>query len=233
MFAEQLEQVIPNILGRDIDHMAKALWQAFAAGQITEEEAARLAMLLEARRGVARAAPRSPAGAFKPLAFVPRRPQRSPDQQRSLLRRRQLAAAGPLPPALAAMFTVGELAVINVIGAEIRQQGCCDRSIDELAARSGTSRATVQRAVHAACFAGLLTKEERPRRGQKSETNILRCVSREWAAWLKRYRVSNARPHGDQGSNSEAVNQWKGSQKPCRDRSVDEPLTVPPIPFRP
>ena len=51
MFAEQLAQLIPNILGRDIDHMAKALWQAFSAGQVTDDEAARLAMLLEARGG--------------------------------------------------------------------------------------------------------------------------------------------------------------------------------------
>ncbi len=38
----------------------------------------------------------------------------------------------------------------------------------------------------AAGFAGLITKEKRPRKGGKSLTNIIRVVSREWSAWLKR-----------------------------------------------
>jgi hypothetical protein len=219
VFAEQIEQLIPNILGRDVDYVAKTLWQAFSAGQVTDDEAGRLAMLIEARRGVARASG-SPVGAFKPIAFTPRRPQRSPDQRRSLLRRRQLAAAGPLPPHLAAGFTTGELSVLAVIASEVRQQGTCDRSIDELAARAGVSRATVQRAVRAAVFGGLITKEERPRRGQKSLTNVIRIVSREWLAWIRRGprrpiagdRVSVSQPHGQQRPESEAVKQWKSSQ---------------------
>lgn len=208
MFAASLEAVIHSSLSRDVDHLARNLWQAYSAGSVTEEEAARLAMLLEARRGVARAQGARLSG-FKPIVFVPRRPQRSPDQQASLLRRRQLSQ-GPLPPHLCSMFTVGELSVLAIVGAEIAQNGCCDRSVDELAARSGTSRATVQRAVHAACFAGILTKEERPRKGCKSLTNILRCVSREWMAWLKRYRVSAVKPHGQVGFR-EAVSQPKNA----------------------
>jgi hypothetical protein len=122
MFAEQIEGVIHSSLCRDLDHVARNLWQGFAAGQVTDDEAARLATLLEARRGIARAqgARRSD---FRPIAFTPRRPQRSPDRQRSRLRRRQLAAAGPLPPHLAAMFTPGELAAMAIIGSEIRQNG--------------------------------------------------------------------------------------------------------------
>lgn len=185
MFAEQLAEVIHTCSRRDLDYTARSLWRAFASGAVTEEEAERLASLLEARRGLARAAG-SPTGAFRPLTFTPRRPQRSPDQRASLLRRRQLAAAGPLPPALASLFTTGELSVLSVIGSEVRLQGCCSRSIDEIAARAGVGRSTVQRAVRVAAIAGLVTKEERPRRGCKSETNVIRIVSAAWLDWLKK-----------------------------------------------
>jgi hypothetical protein len=110
------------------------------------------------------------------------------------------------------MFTPGELAAMTIIGSEIRQNGVCTLSQDEIAARAGVSYKTVQRAIRAAGFAGIMTKEERPRRAQKSLTNILRCVSREWAAWLKRGprrqagtdRVTNATTHGQQGFRQES-----------------------------
>lgn len=226
MLADQIGAVIHNCSLRDLDHIARKLWQAYGSGTISEPEAERLASALELRRGVRRAElPRGMAPVA--LSFVPRRPQRSPDRVRSQLRRRQLAAAGPLPPALACMFTTGELAALAVIGAEVRQQGTCDRSIDELAARAGVSRSTVQRAIRQACIAGLVTKEERPRRGQKSQTNILRVVSREWSAWLKRagrqpgqpHRVSILKPHGQQ-QESQAV-------KKTGDSPIHRPLTAP------
>lgn len=185
MLADQIGAAIHTCSLRDLDHVARHLWQGYGSGAITEADAEHLASALELRRGMRRAElPRGMAPAA--LAFVPRRPQRSPDRQRSILRRRQLAAAGPLPPALAAMFTTGELAVLNVVGSEIRQNGTCTRTLDEIAARAGVCRRTAQRAIRAAAVAGLLTIEERPRKGAKSLTNIIRVVSREWTAWLKR-----------------------------------------------
>jgi hypothetical protein len=214
MLAEQIEDVIHKSLCRDLDHVAKLLWQAHGSGTVSDEEAARLATLLEARRGVARAQGARHSG-FKPISFTPRRPQRSPDRQRSLLRRRQIASAGGMPPFLAAGFTVAEQSVLAIIAGEVRLHGTCDRSIDELVARSGTSRSTVQRAIRAAGFAGLTVKQERPRRGQKSETNVIRIVSKEWLAWIRRgpprqsagNRVSILKPHGQQDLESESSNE--------------------------
>ena len=48
--------------------------------------------------------------------FPPRRAQYCSDRTASILRRRKLAASGPLPPALASQFTTGELAVLRIIG---------------------------------------------------------------------------------------------------------------------
>src|SRR4051794_16747019 len=87
-----------------------------------------------------------------------RRPQRSPDRQRSLERRRKLAASGPMPPALAARFTTGELAVLKIVADEVRTKGACVLSVAEMAARSGTSESTVRRALRAAV--GLITGRE-------------------------------------------------------------------------
>jgi len=70
-----------------------------------------------------------------------------------------------MPPALACKFTVSELAVLRIIGDEVRQHGQCDRCVDEIAARAGVCRRMVQNAIREAARLGLLTVEElRPRR---------------------------------------------------------------------
>ena len=43
-------------------------------------------------------------------------PQRSPDKQKSYERRHELAFSGPLPPHLAARFTVGQMSCLRVVG---------------------------------------------------------------------------------------------------------------------
>jgi hypothetical protein len=68
-----------------------------------------------------------------------------------------------------------------------RHNGVCGAYIDELAGRAGVSRATVQRALRQARALGLITVQERRRRGQKSLANIVRIVSREWIQWIGFY----------------------------------------------
>src|SRR5206468_5123794 len=97
---------------------------------------------------------------------------------------RHLAASGPMPPALACKFTVSELAVLRIIGDEVRQHGCCDRCIDEMAARAGVCRSMVKNAIRTAACLGLLTVEERRREGRRNLPNVVRIVSREWLQWL-------------------------------------------------
>ena len=57
--------------------------------------------------------------------------------------------------------------------------------LDCIAARSGTSRSTVQRALREAQLLGLIVVQERRRAGQRSLTNIVRVISQEWRTWLR------------------------------------------------
>jgi len=91
-----------------------------------------------------------------------------------------------MPPALASKFTVSELAVLRIVGDEVRERGCCDRTVDEIAARAGTCRTVVKDAIRTAATLGLLTVQERRRQGQKNLPNVVRIVSREWTQWLAR-----------------------------------------------
>ena len=102
-----------------------------------------------------------------------------------------------MPPALACRFTVGELAVLRIVGDEVRQHGHCDRTLGEIAARAGVSRSTAKNAIRAAAAMGLLTVQERRREGRVNLPNVLRVVSREWLQWLSRRADRANRPKGE------------------------------------
>ena len=123
-------------------------------------------------------------------AFPARVEQRSPDRRASIERRRHLAASGPMPPAMASRFTVGELAVLRIVGDEVAQHGLCDRSLAELAARAGVCRKLAQITLRMAARDGLVAIERRPRPGRKNLSNVVRIISAEWMAWLQRGRRS-------------------------------------------
>ena len=170
-----------------LDHLSKAVWQALAAGAVGDDDAQSLAERLHARRSVIRG-DLKPVGlpAGRPSLFPPRRLQRAPKRPVAIARRRHLAASGPMPPSLACKFTVGELAVLRIVGDEVRQHGQCDRCVDELAARAGVCRSLVKNAIRTAARLGLVTVEERRREGRRNLPNVVRVVSREWLAWLAR-----------------------------------------------
>jgi len=175
-----------------LDHLSRAIWQGLAAGAVGDDDAQGLAERLHARRGVLR-------GEIKPVGipvgrlsiFPPRRLQRAPKRPVAIARRRHLAASGPMPPALACKFTVSELAVLRIIGDEVRQHGHCDRCVDEIAARAGVCRRMVQNALREAARLGLVTIEERRREGRRNLPNVVRIVSKEWTSWLIRGRRSS------------------------------------------
>src|SRR5215217_909745 len=170
-----------------LDHLSRSIWQGLAAGAVGDDEAQALAERLHARRSVLRGEIKPvglPPG--RPSIFPPRRPQRTPQRSVAIARRRHLAASGPMPPRLACKFTVSELAVLRIVGDEVRQHGCCARSIAELAARAGCGRTTAQNALRHAARLGLVTVQERRRQGRKNDTNVIRIVSKEWLAWLAR-----------------------------------------------
>lgn len=194
-----------------LDHLSKAIWQGLVAQAVSDDQAQQLAELIHARRIIVRGDIKPvgiPPG--RPSIFPPRRLQRPTLRPIAIARRRHLAASGPMPPSLACRFTVGELAVLRIVGDEVRERGHCDRTLAEIAARAGVSRTTAQNALRAAAAMGLVTVEERRRKGQVNLPNIVRVVSREWTLWLTRKeerakkaeceggRVQKSRPHGQE-----------------------------------
>lgn len=175
MFNDALSAAIAAARPHQFDQLARAIWAAVGSGAIGDEDASAALESIRTRQ-LAQLEPKPPT--------LPR-PPRSPDRQASIARRRHLAASGPCPPHLAARFTTGELAALACVASEVGHHGTCSAYIDALAARSGTSRATVQRALRQAKRLGLITVEERRRRGQKSLTNVIRIVSPEWLTWIR------------------------------------------------
>src|SRR3954462_10619855 len=103
MFAEQLRQAVEAAPRVELGKVSGLLWRAYAAGQVTEDQASELSDLIEARRA---------------LPAVQRPTQRRlgsrPRSGASMERRRRWAAGGLLPPALAARFTLAEVAALAV-----------------------------------------------------------------------------------------------------------------------
>jgi hypothetical protein len=188
MFLHALAGAIDAAHPRQFDHLSRQLWQAHAAGHIADQDAQTLAERLHSRRGdpgVAQGALFPAKGQNAPAGFIRRPESKSPDRRRSIERRRRLAASGPMPPTLACQYTVGELAVLRIVGDEIHAKGTCDRSLNEIAARAGVCRKLAQLTLRMAARDGLVTIERRPRPGRKNLSNIVRIISQAWLTWLR------------------------------------------------
>src|SRR4051812_39470816 len=209
-----------------LDHLSRSIWQGVTAGTVADDNAQALAERLHARRGVLR-------GDLKPIGippgrpsiFPPRRLQRAPQRPVAIARRRHLAASGPMPPALACKFTVSELAVLRIIGDEVRQHGHCDRCVDEIAARAGVCRRMVQNAVREAAQLGLLAIEERRREGRRNLPNVLRIISKEWTSWLARGGRSS-RPAAEPVIGCKKMHPTDSSYKTQRSRTSEPVLAA-------
>src|SRR3954463_11505862 len=125
MFVEQLRRAVEASPRCELAKVAGLLWRAYAAGQVTEDQASELSEMIEARRAIPVPPPR-------PRLRVGSRP-RKPE---SLARRRGWVAGGLLPPALAARFTLAETAVLAVIAGEVVRHGRCTLVIEHIAARA-------------------------------------------------------------------------------------------------
>jgi hypothetical protein len=198
--------------------------RAYANGALSEDDYQRLWEAIAERRAEARPKPRA-AASSAPRGSA-RRPQRSPDRQASIERRRRLVASGPLPPPLAARFTWGEVAVMRIVGDECRAHGCCTLHIDAIAARAGVHRTTVQNALREAQGRGevpgspIISVQERRHKGQRSLTNIIRIVSREWSDWL---RKGPRRPAMGVGSNCTTDKKLSTTDTSKKERNSDAP----------
>lgn len=183
MLAEQLSAAITTARTTAmLDNAARLTWRGLAEGLIDESAAERLSTATEARRLALKGQGRQIAA--KPALARPR-PCRSPDRARSIARRRQIAASGAMPGTIAASFTTGEVAALSVIARECQRSGSCSWFMERIAAVAGVSRTTARNALRQAQALGLVSVEERRRRGWRSDSNIVRIVLREWLAWLK------------------------------------------------
>ena len=187
---EQLAAAITSAPSFDVlDNLARLTWRGLAEGHIAEADAAALGIAVEARRTAFRdrgprlppPASRRPGGPSTP----PRRTPRSPDRQRSLERRRRQATSGILPAQLACRFTLGQVAVLAVVGRQTKATGSCALPIDAIAAMAGVSRTLVKGALREAVRLGLVRVDERPRPGRRHDTNVVTITSAEWRTWLK------------------------------------------------
>lgn len=140
--------------------------------------------------------------------FTRRRYQRSPDRERSIQRRRQLAASGHMPPALACHLTTGEQAVARIIVDEMVTHGRCELCLDAIAARAGVSLKTAQRALRRLGdgkesawepIVGLnwITVEFRPvGGGRKNLPNVVTINNEQWLVWIARGPIRPRNPAG-------------------------------------
>src|SRR3954471_18818104 len=110
MFHDQLRRAVEASPRAELPAVSALLWRAYAAGSLSEAEAAALSEAIELKRALP--PPQKPAQ---------RRPGSRPRSPASLERRRRWAAAGALPPQLAARFTTAENAVLSVVAAEVRR----------------------------------------------------------------------------------------------------------------
>src|SRR6476659_973288 len=132
MFHDQFGTAIERAGRNRSDALFSPVPRALGAGSLADDRAQQLYELIQRRRGPRPFRTSVPAGTdvLAPRYFIQRSPeQRSPDRRASLLRRREHAATGPLPPNLATGFTTGELAVLKVISDEALAHGACDRSL--------------------------------------------------------------------------------------------------------
>lgn len=208
MFAEELRRAAEVAPLARLHEVSAALWKAFAAGGLGEAEAGAISELIEARKTAKDPAITGPA--------APRRVGSRPRTDASMERRRRWAAAGRMPPQLAARFTLAEAAVLAVVAAETAKRGDCRLCHEHVAAVAGVSRTTVKAALRRARMLGLVTIEERRAAAWRNLANVVRIVSREWQAWMRLARRS-PEPGGG-GKCPPATNtsvQGSGRQRPA------------------
>ncbi|WP_207919158.1 transcriptional regulator [Methylobacterium segetis] len=189
MLVDEMRRSIERCELTRLPEVSSAVWKAFGAAAITEDEAGELSQLIAARQVAWNAAKAAPSA----RRSVGTRPRTSA----SLERRRKWCASGFLPPAIAARFSPAENAVLAVIAAECGPtgEGTCDLAIAYVAALAGVSETTVRNAVRAAKALGLLAVEERRVTAFRSLTNLVRLYEPAWRSWL-RHRAKTAKGGG-------------------------------------
>ena len=185
MLAQQIETATRTASLSQLDHLAKQAWSAWGEGHLSDTQAEAVASGIEARRRDIRHRTYASPASRSRATLSPSKPPSSPDRRKSIARRRKQAASGVVPARLASHFTQGQIAVLTVVGREIKKRGNCSMPIDQIAALAGVCRTLVKDALHEARRLGLVSVIERPRPGRCSDTNIVEIISPEWKSWLR------------------------------------------------
>jgi hypothetical protein len=173
-FAGEIRRAVMASPRIKLPEIRSAMYKAFTAGQLTEAEAEELDTLINAKAAIPQTE--------KP---VQRHVGSRPRSSASMERRRSWAAAGRLPPALAARFTLGEAAVLAVVASEVTKRGSCSLAIGHIAALAGVCASTVKNALRAAHVLGLIRIEERRLTAWRNLPNLVTITSPEWLSWLR------------------------------------------------
>jgi hypothetical protein len=173
-FCEELRRAVVSVPRMKLPEIRSALYKAFSAGQISEAEAEELDTLINTKAAIP--APEKP---------VQRRAGSRPRSPASMERRRSWAAAGRLPPALAARFTLAEQAVLAVVAVEVSKRGRSSLTVAHLAALAGVSESTTRNALREAEALGLVGIDRRRRSPWINYPNDVQILSKEWLSWLR------------------------------------------------
>ncbi len=167
-----------------LNEIMRAVWLGVSNGSFPEDDAHKISLHVDERRRAIKPKPlmEKVKNLFRPTA----RP-RSPDKERSRIRRRMLGGSGVMPDSIRGLYTEGERSVFAVYCFEVKKHGgYCDAPIGKIAALAGVSCTTTQNALRKARRLGHIDVRERPRTGRKSMTNIVRIVFAAWVTWIKR-----------------------------------------------
>ncbi|WP_128565444.1 hypothetical protein [Methylobacterium crusticola] len=83
--------------------------------------------------------------------------------------------------------------MLGIVADEVAARGECTLTDAAIAARAGVSHRLAQTAIRLAESDGLLVVVERRRKSAVNLPNVLRVLSREWTAWLRRARPTRCR----------------------------------------
>ena len=178
MFADEIARAIEAAPRDRLAALSAALWKGYSAGAIPDDEAQRLAEIIEARKVVA-------SQRWSAVASQRRSVGSRPRTSASLERRRSWAAGSWMPPALAAGFSQAENAALAVIIREIATAGRCGLPMGAVAARAGVGITSARNAVREARRRGILHVEERRVSRDRNLPNVVTIASRELALWVR------------------------------------------------
>jgi hypothetical protein len=185
MLVDHVLCVIDGARSTELAQLGSDISRAYDNGHISEDDHQRLWEAIGERRQEIQAA-RQPARLSTPKAVLrPRRAiPRSPDRAASRQRRRDIGEERWLPPSIASKLTPGEKAVLSVEVREIVKHGVCSLPNDAIAGMAGVCETLVKNTRRLTTLLGFIRVIHRPRRDQKSKTNLIYALSPELKAWI-------------------------------------------------